>query len=187
MNINIDSLGVEVPDINQISIVVPDLTDGIERYSRIFGIDAWRVFRLDGDIHKTPDGAPHNFTIKAALSADPMDDGLKLWRGSGTEIELVEPTAGSSLMSRFLEGNGEGIHHVACWDLDYEKTRRRFKDAGYDIRQTSHVFGISEYCYVDTREELSGMMLEIARDAEEEKPTPAESDHVTDVFVTTRN
>lgn len=186
MDIQIDSIGVEVPDVNQISIAVEDLGDGIERYSRIFGIDAWRRFRLDGAIHTTPDGESHDFVVDAALSANRTADDLELWRGSRTEIELVEPTAGTSLFSKFLDDHGEGVHHVACWDLDYEATLERFEDAGYDIRQRSRVFDISEYCYVDTREELSGIMLEIARDAEEDKPTPAESEYVEDVFVSTR-
>lgn len=184
MEIQIDSLGVTVQDVNQISIAVHDLHDGIERYSRVFGIDAWRLFRLDGGIHTTPTGEPHNFTVEAALSATTTGDGLELWRGSRTEIELVEPTKGKSVFSSFLEEQGEGVHHVACWDLDYESTLEAFEGAGYEVLQRSQVFGISEYCYIDTREELSGIMLEIARDAEEDKPTPTESENVQDIFVT---
>lgn len=184
MEIQIESLGVAVPDVNQISIAVHDLDDGLERYSRIFGIDAWRLFRLDGAIHTTPDGKPHDFTVEAALSATRTEDGLELWRGSRTEIELVEPTRGRSVFSSFLKEHGEGVHHVACWDLDYEATLNGFEEAGYKVLQRSQVFGISEYCYIDTREELSGMMLEIARDAEEDKPTPVQSENVRDVFVT---
>ncbi len=186
MDVQIDSLGVSVPDVNQISIVVKDLADGLERYSRLFGIDAWRRFRLDGDIHTTPGGDPHEFVVHTALSADRTADGLELWRGSRTEIELVEPGEGADLFSTFLEANGEGVHHIACWDLDYESTLSRFEEAGYDVLQQSRVFDISEYCYIDTRTDMSGLLLEIARDAEEEKPTPAESDHVEDVFVSTR-
>jgi catechol 2,3-dioxygenase-like lactoylglutathione lyase family enzyme len=186
VHIQTDSLDVHVPDVNQISIVVGDLASGLRRYSTVFGIDAWRRYRLGGAIHTTPEGDPHEFTVNAALSADRTSDGVELWRGDCTEIELIEPVAGENLFTEFLEDHGEGVHHVACWDLDYEKTLERFREAGYDIRQRSQVFGISEYCYIDTRKELSGMVLEIARDAEEAKPTPADSDHVDDIFVTSQ-
>jgi|GEM_PF-7094163 len=184
MEVSTEELGVSIPTVNQLSIVVPNLEDAMARYSRIFGIDAWRTFRLDEEIHTTPMGDPHEFVVTMALSADRTEDGLKLWRGSRTEIELAEPTAGTSLFSTALEEQGPGLHHLASWDLDYEATLERFEDAGYDIYQRSQVFGISEYCYVDTRAELDGCMLEIARGAEKPKPSPEESDNVRDVFIT---
>ncbi len=35
----------------------------------------------------------------------------------GSEIELIEPTAADSSLSKFLEKHGEGLHHI-CLEVD---------------------------------------------------------------------
>lgn len=45
-------------------------------------------------------------------------------------IELLEPTSDSSPIAKFLEKNGEGIHHIAAGTSDIEDARRRAADGG---------------------------------------------------------
>jgi len=47
-----------------------------------------------------------------------------------SRIELLEPTAPDSPVARFLEKNGEGIHHVAYEVEDVETTLAQFKAKG---------------------------------------------------------
>lgn len=178
-------LGVELPAINQISFAVDDLTTSMEWYGALFGIELWQVFHLQPEIHTTPAGEPHEFSMDMALPARETDEGVELWRETQTELELACPREGESYFTRFLEENGNGLHHVACWELDdYDETVGAFEEAGYQIVQESQVFGSSQYCYVDTRAELDGIMLELAKGVENGKPSARESDYVEDYYVT---
>ena len=47
-----------------------------------------------------------------------------------SRIELLEPTASESPIARFLEKNGEGIHHLAYQVDDLEATLTRLKSEG---------------------------------------------------------
>ncbi len=45
-------------------------------------------------------------------------------------IELLEPTADDSPVARFLEKNGEGIHHIAYGTDDIENQLARAREGG---------------------------------------------------------
>jgi len=45
-------------------------------------------------------------------------------------IELLEPTSDASPIAKFLEKNGEGIHHIAAGTDDIEEARRRAAEGG---------------------------------------------------------
>jgi methylmalonyl-CoA/ethylmalonyl-CoA epimerase len=47
-----------------------------------------------------------------------------------TRIELMEPTAPDSPISRFLQERGEGIHHIAITADDIEKDVARASEKG---------------------------------------------------------
>lgn len=47
-----------------------------------------------------------------------------------SRIELLEPTSPDSPVARFLEKNGEGIHHLAYQVEDLAATLRQLKAAG---------------------------------------------------------
>ncbi|WP_432821914.1 methylmalonyl-CoA epimerase [Trichloromonas sp.] len=47
-----------------------------------------------------------------------------------SRIELLEPTAEDSPVARFLEKNGEGVHHLAYQVEDIEATLEKLKSAG---------------------------------------------------------
>ncbi|MGY5858135.1 MAG: methylmalonyl-CoA epimerase [Candidatus Thorarchaeota archaeon] len=47
-----------------------------------------------------------------------------------SKIELVEPTADDSPISKFLEKNGSGIHHIAIQVDDIEAALAKHREAG---------------------------------------------------------
>ena len=50
-----------------------------------------------------------------------------------TKIELVEATDPESTISKFIEKNGEGIHHIAFEVDDIEKEMERLKKEGFTL------------------------------------------------------
>jgi len=59
----------------------------------------------------------------------------------GTHIELLEPTAPDSPVARFLEKNGEGIHHVAFRSDDIAAQLEQARGAGVHLIHETPVEG----------------------------------------------
>lgn len=49
----------------------------------------------------------------------------------GVKIELLEAMSEDSPISKFVEKRGAGIHHIAFWTENIEKTIDRLKSSGY--------------------------------------------------------
>lgn len=52
-------------------------------------------------------------------------------RAGDSHIELLSPTDPTSVIARFLEKSGAGIHHIALRVDDLQAARSRLVDAGY--------------------------------------------------------
>jgi methylmalonyl-CoA/ethylmalonyl-CoA epimerase len=50
-----------------------------------------------------------------------------------TKIELLQPTSTSSLLTKFLEKRGEGIHHLCLGVEDIEATLAHLAGAGVEL------------------------------------------------------
>lgn len=48
----------------------------------------------------------------------------------GTHLELLEPLSGDSPVARFIEGKGEGLHHVAYFTDDIEGQLEKAVETG---------------------------------------------------------
>ncbi|MCH6257223.1 methylmalonyl-CoA epimerase [Puniceicoccaceae bacterium K14] len=59
-------------------------------------------------------------------------------------IELLEPTSSDSPISKFLEKNGEGIHHIAFGTDDIEKQLSKASDAGIRLIHQTPIPGAAE-------------------------------------------
>ncbi|WP_281194844.1 VOC family protein [Halorubrum sp. F4] len=80
----------------------------------------------------------------------------------GVNVELIEPLRGPSTYTTHLAERGEGIHHVGCFAYDDpHAVVRGYEDAGVPIVQ-SGVFDGLEFWYLDMREALGGVILEVA-------------------------
>lgn len=76
--------------IEHIGIAVRNLTEAVPFYERLLGIPPYATEEVADQKVRTA-----------------------FFRVGGTKIELLEPTASDSPISKFLEKRGEGVHHVA--------------------------------------------------------------------------
>lgn len=162
---DIPELDVELPEVEQVAIVVEDLDDGMARFRAILGVEPWTVFRFE----------PPMLT-DTTYRGEEAEYGMVLAIGYAGEtmIELIEPTIGPNVYRDHLDEHGEGLHHVAYfgWDED-EATEviEKFEDAGMPVVQSGHYEG-TDFWYFDSQEELNGLMFEIGvrRNVEDREP-----------------
>jgi methylmalonyl-CoA/ethylmalonyl-CoA epimerase len=88
--------------VDHIAIAVKNVEEALKNYQKILNVDHL-------EIEEVP-----NEKVKVAM--------LML---QDTRIELMEPTAPDSPISKFLQERGEGIHHIAITADDIEKDVER--------------------------------------------------------------
>lgn len=105
--------------VDHIAIAVNNVDEALKNYRKILNVN-----------HLEIETVPHE-KVKVAM--------LEL---EDTRIELMEPTAPDSPISKFLTERGEGIHHIAITADDIEKDVERAKSQGMrmlgDIRSGSY-------------------------------------------------
>lgn len=151
---DVTELDVDVPEISQIAVVVEDLEDGMDRFGAILGVDPWEIYRFEPPAlsETTYRGEERDYSMALALA----DAG-------GTMIELIEPLDGESIYTEHLAEHGEGLHHVACFAFDDPAgVVEAFEDAGMPVIQSGVYGGETPYWYLDTTEELNGVVFETA-------------------------
>jgi len=55
------------------------------------------------------------------------------FRQGNTKIELVESTETDSVINKFIEREGEGLHHIAFEVMDIEAEMARLKKEGFQL------------------------------------------------------
>jgi methylmalonyl-CoA/ethylmalonyl-CoA epimerase len=93
--------------VDHIAIAVNSVDEALKNYQKILNVN-----------HLEIETVPHE-KVKVAM--------LEL---EDTRIELMEPTAPDSPISKFLSERGEGIHHIAITADDIEKDVARAKSQG---------------------------------------------------------
>jgi len=93
--------------VDHIAIAVKNVEEALQNYQKILNLDHL-------EIEEVP-----NEKVKVAMLM--LED---------TRIELMEPTADDSPISRFLQERGEGIHHIAITADDIEKDVARASSNG---------------------------------------------------------
>jgi len=83
-----------------------------------------------------------------------------------SRIELIEPTEADSVIGKFLEKRGEGLHHVALRVPDLVGAVARLKAAGAQIlNEPQRGAGGHEYVFVHPAS-TGGVLLELIQDSE---------------------
>ena len=161
----IPELDVDLPEIDQVAMVVEDLDDGMRRFRAILGVEPWTVYRFE----------PPELT-KTTYRGEETEFGMVLAVGYAGEtmIELIEPTIGPSIYRDHLDEHGEGLHHVAYFGWDADEVRaviEEFEAAGMPVIQSGHYEG-TDFWYLDSAAELNGLTFEIVirRDVEDREP-----------------
>lgn len=93
--------------VDHIAIAVNNVDEALKNYQKILNVN-----------HLEIETVPHE-KVKVAM--------LEL---EDTRIELMEPTAQDSPISKFLAERGEGIHHIAITADDIEKDVAKAKSQG---------------------------------------------------------
>ena len=86
-----------------IGIVVQDLGEVRDRYSKLLGIELWRERELT---RQRPPWVPHytDTHLKVAFG-----------RGAGLTFELIQVLEGVNQHAEFLAAHGEGVQHIGLW------------------------------------------------------------------------
>ena len=95
--------------IDHVAILVRDIEQALTFYRDTLGIEP-------GEIREVP-----TEQVRIAF--------LPLGGPGGSEIELIEPTADSSL-TRFLEKRGEGLHHICLEVEDIDAALAELREQG---------------------------------------------------------
>jgi methylmalonyl-CoA/ethylmalonyl-CoA epimerase len=82
-----------------------------------------------------------------------------------SRIELLEPTASDSVIARFLERRGEGLHHVALHVPDLSHAVETLKASGTRFISDEIKIGAGGHLYVFVHpSSAGGVLLELCQD-----------------------
>lgn len=107
--------------INHVCIAVRDLEDSLSFYKDVFGAEPQQ------DIEEIQD--------QGVLAA--------LVRVGGSQIEFIQPLESSNGVARFIEKNGESVHHI-CFEVDNLQDKLDSLDnAGFNLVDKTPREGLS--------------------------------------------
>ena len=109
-------------DMVQVCVVVRNLEEAMRRYSTVFGIKDFVVYKVDSDhvAGITDHGSrAKSYAVQVGMA-----------RLAGAVIELLEPLRGKSMYQDFLDQHGEGVHHVGLVVDNYDEAFKGFSEPG---------------------------------------------------------
>jgi catechol 2,3-dioxygenase-like lactoylglutathione lyase family enzyme len=130
----------------QIAWVTRDLDATEKALTTLLGAKKW--VRMPG-VHFGPDtctlhGRPADFVADIALSY-----------AGDMQLELIAPVSGESIYTEFLDGAGEGLHHV-CVEADsidaFDAALRDAEEQGAPVVQAGTMPGGMRFAYVSARQ-----------------------------------
>ena len=146
------TLDVDVPAIDQVGLVVRDLTEGMDRVGAMLGVSEWAVYDFEPP------------TLSATTYRGEETEGrwtLALATVGDLDVELIQPIAGENDYTAYLAERGEGLHHVACFSFDDPAGAvAAYREAGLSVLQ-SGTYADSRFWYLDAREAAAGLVLEV--------------------------
>ncbi|MGA2470870.1 MAG: VOC family protein [Solirubrobacteraceae bacterium] len=141
----------------QIGIIVADVDEALPRYREIFGADDWMI------VENGPQNM-HGLHIRG----EPADFSMRLaLRGSGPQIELLQPLGGGGILGEWLARRGEGLHHLAYRVGSVDEAIAQMAHAGYVCLQHGYGFGADgsgAFAFFDTEAAL-GYLIEAVEPA----------------------
>lgn len=163
------SLDVDVPAIDQVGLVVRDLTEGMDRVGAMLGVSEWTVYDFEppalSETTYRGERTEQRWTLALATAGE-------------LDVELIQPVDGENDYVAHLEERGEGLHHVACFSFDDPAgTVEAYREAGIPVLQ-SGTYADSRFWYLDAREAANGLVLEVVEVGDAGVPDP---DRVYDV------
>jgi methylmalonyl-CoA/ethylmalonyl-CoA epimerase len=82
-----------------------------------------------------------------------------------TKIELLEATSEQSVIARFIEKKGEGIHHIAYEVVDIVQEMKRLSDLGFQLLQAVPKRGADNkwVCFLHPKS-TNGVLIELCQE-----------------------
>ena len=149
----INDLGVRLGPINHVAMAVKDWEKTARGFASLMGLKTWRKMEIPSAIMEKAEyyGKPAEFVWISAFA--------KL---GDTLIELCQPVSGQTVFADFVNEFGDGMQHVG--DLSHPEPLelvRRYTSQGVKVANYCKIAGIAELFFLDTREQLGGMFLEV--------------------------
>ncbi|HEY4022192.1 MAG TPA: VOC family protein, partial [Pseudonocardiaceae bacterium] len=137
----------------QIGIVVPDMEEGLTRWSTALGLGPWIGY------HFTP-RTVQDFTYRGKAAEYSIDIAMT---SSGPQVELIEVHGDHSLYHEWTNVHGYGIQHLGIRVDDIAPAKAELLAAGYELIQSGHGYGAAgdgEFAYFDTVDDF-GTIFEL--------------------------
>ncbi len=87
------------------------------------------------------------------------------FRTGDSKVELLEATTVDSVIHKYLQKNGEGMHHIAYAVDDIRESMARLVDLGFQILNPEPLPGADDklVCFVHPRD-CAGVLTELCQD-----------------------
>lgn len=140
---------VKLPPVEQIGIVVKDMDRAIEYYTSTFGWGPFSIHEvgMEGAMLR---GRPTTAKIKVAFA-----------QSGPVQLELIQPLEGENIYTEFLDGKGEGLHHLGFQVDDLDNILAELAKDGIEpvFHHSYPEVGIS-FAYLNT-DRIGGVMFEL--------------------------
>lgn len=132
-------------NIEHIGLAVKDLAAAVPMYELLLNTKCYKTERLEEQQVTTA-----------------------FFRVGGSKLELLEGFSPDSVISRFIEKNGEGMHHIAFAVEDIEAEMTRLREAGFRLLQDRPLPGADNklICFLHPKD-THGVLVELCM---EKKP-----------------
>jgi len=141
---------------HHISVVVRDMNKAIKFFEKL-GIGPFPP--LIGPAGTVP-------LTNKVLKGKKADYDLDLRHAKGgvgdLQFEVVQPLKGKTPVKAFLEGKGEGIHHIGFFVDDFDKEAAKMKARGFKITQGAETPTV-KWAYFDT-DKVGGVCIELMQE-----------------------
>jgi methylmalonyl-CoA/ethylmalonyl-CoA epimerase len=128
--------------IDHIGIAVKDLEQAIRLYKEAFGIEPSLVYESE--------------YTKAKIAFFPIGQ---------TRIELIQPINPESVMGKFLEKRGEGVHHISYKVKDVDKSLSELEMKGIQLidRKARKVRDNEKVAFLNPKS-TNGVLMELIQE-----------------------
>lgn len=127
--------------VEHIGIAVSSLTNADALFSKLLGIDSYKMETVEGE------GVNTSF-----------------YQNGETKIELLEATREDSAIAKFIEKKGEGIHHIAFEVDDLDAEMKRLEGLGFRLLNTTPKQGADnkKICFLHPKD-TNGVLVELCQ------------------------
>lgn len=125
---------LDLPAVDQIGFVVPDLAAAMSHYAPLFG--PWNTMET---------------TVEQADYLGELQDCkllIAFGKSGDLEIELIQPAGGHSPHQDFIEAGGNGPHHLRYRTPDIDARIRQARAIGYEPIWTKRWSPDIAFCYL---------------------------------------